>query len=275
MEQKAQHSWPPLLSDPSGSRENKPRKSGITMIIDKGLGLNQFSDLIHTSAPYIDIIKLGFGTSALYPLTLLKTKIVIAKKAGVTIMPGGTFFEVAVNQQLFQKYVDTLLSLGFESLEISDGTIDLTLGNRAKYIRLAKNAGLKVFTEYGKKIVGSAINLQELAATIECDLMCGAELITVEGRESGKGVGIYDKNGEFEDNIVHRILELAPSPQTLLWEAPHKDQQIHFIESLGPQVNLGNIPPEDIYSLESLRRGLRSDTFFLGQTSSSKAAFAD
>jgi phosphosulfolactate synthase len=265
MDYQDQKHWHPVLMDPSGSRRKKPRQKGLTMVIDKGLGPRQFSDLLETSAAYMDMIKMGFGTSPLYPEPLLKRKIETAKEAGLYVMPGGTFFEVAVSQNQFQDYLKSVKAFGYNAIEISDGTIDIPLAERGEYIKQARSEGFTVFTEYGKKCWGSKLTIQTLIETIHQDLIHGSELVTVEGRESGKGVGIYDEDGKFNAGDIHEVLGQLPNPNVLLWEAPHKDQQIALLKELGPDVNLGNISPQDLYSLETLRRGLRSDTFDFGQ----------
>lgn len=267
--------WPPALNDPTGRRSIKPRKKGITMLIDKGLGLRQLEDLIETAAPYIDILKLGFGTSALYPPELLTQKIKLLRDAGISVMPGGTFFEVAVVQGHPLHYFKTVKKLGFDAVEVSDGTMDLSLKDRGEYIQRALEQGLSVMTEYGKKAIGSRLDIQPLMETIHQDLIHGATLVTVEGRESGKGVGIYDEAGESDGELIGEVVRHLSQPHVLLWEAPHKDQQVGLMRQLGAEVNLGNISPTDVLALEALRRGLRSDTFDLGlEAKSPKASSA-
>ncbi|KPV55377.1 phosphosulfolactate synthase, partial [Paenibacillus sp. A3] len=121
-------------------------------------------------------------------------------------------------------------------------------------------AGLTVITEYGKKGWGSTIELDELIETVILDTGLGAALVTIEGRESGKGVGIYDAQGACKDKEIAQVLRQVPSPGVLLWEAPQKEQQVHLMQMLGADVHLGNVAPSDVISLEALRRGLRSDT---------------
>lgn len=253
--------WHPLLQDPTGKRSGKPRISGKTMVIDKGLGLRSFEDLLESAADYIDIVKIGFGTSSLYPLRLLKQKIELAKAHDICIIPGGTFLEVAVTKQVTDDFFRLVDKMGFSGVEISDGTIDMNRELRDELIDRAAGSGLRVFTEYGKKCWGSRISCEDLVCTVLRDLDQGAELVTVEGRESGAGVGIYDETGACRDEEIIEVLDQIPNPESLLWEAPQKSQQVHLIKLLGAEVNLGNISPQDIYAVEALRRGLRSDTF--------------
>jgi phosphosulfolactate synthase len=255
--------WPQALCDPSGRRQVKPRTRGCTMVIDKGLGQHAFMDLLTTSGEYIDIIKFGFGTSPLYPLPVIRSKIELAVKHGIAVIPGGTLLEAAVRLDLIPGFFHQVTSLGFTGVEVSDGTIDISRSLRNELIRDAASLGLRVFTEYGKKLFGSRIDVYDFAATAEKDWACGAELVTVEARESGKGVGLFDERGDCRDSDLSHILEVVPNLDRVLWEAPLKDQQVSLIKSLGPDVHLGNIPVQDVITLETMRRGLRSDTFDL------------
>ncbi|MDT9726276.1 phosphosulfolactate synthase [Xylanibacillus composti] len=261
MESLSQVVWDSRLSDPSGSRLSKPRTRGLTMVIDKGLGLSAFADLMETAGSFIDVVKLGFGTSALYPIEMIAKKIELAHQHQITIMPGGTFLEVAVAQKRVDPFFSVVAALGFSGLEVSDGTIELNREQRSTLIKQALKEGLTVFTEYGKKAWGSVIDQEGLLRTVYSDLECGAELVTVEGRESGRGAGLYDESGSCRDPELLQVVERLPDPYKLMWETPLKSQQVWMMQTLGRHVNLGNIAPEDILSVEALRRGLRSDTF--------------
>jgi len=252
--------WPPALCDPTGRREGKPRTSGKTMVIDKGIGLGAFTDLLETGAPYIDLIKIGFGTSPLYPAELLRKKIELAKSRGIVIYPGGTFLEVAVRQGEVDAFFEMVNLVGFNGIEVSDGTIDMPRDVRNRLIARGRELGLTVVTEFGKKAAGSDIDIGRFLASFFQDLEYGAELVILEGRESGRGVGLYDEQGKLKDAVLAEMLERLDSVERIMWEAPLKSQQVHLIKALGPAVNLGNIPGEDVLSLECLRRGLRSDT---------------
>jgi phosphosulfolactate synthase len=254
------------LNDPLGKRrKGKQTLHGTTMVIDKGLGIRSFQDLLEVGGAYIDFIKLGFGTAALYPEDVLQKKIRLAAEKEIVVYPGGTFFEVAYSLDQLERYFQTLKKLGFSRAEISDGTIELPFAERETAIRLAKNYGFDVVTEYGKKMTGSFIAIEPLLQTIKNDLEHGADYIIVEGRESGEDVGIYDKNGQFRDTFPQIAQLVQPYIERLIWEAPQKSQQVELLSHFGPNVHLGNIAPGDILSVESLRRGLRADTFFFGQ----------
>ncbi|THF75915.1 phosphosulfolactate synthase [Cohnella fermenti] len=255
--------WPCALEDPTDRRSGKPRQSGLTMVIDKGLGPSAFEDLLLTAGEYIDLLKFGFGTSPLYPLDLLRSKIALAKRHRVATFPGGTLLEAAYRLEVVAPYLDMAADLGFDGVEVSDGTIELSRRRRDELITEATQRGLRVFTEYGKKQAGSRIVTDDLRRTVELDLARGAELVTVEARESGIDVGLFDENGRCREEELQLLRRSLPEPDCLLWEAPQKEQQVSLLRILGTRVNLGNISPGDVLSLETLRRGLRSDTFAL------------
>lgn len=257
--------WHPQLADPSGKRSLKPRRIGLSMVIDKGLGPHAFEDLLVTAGACVDIIKFGFGTSPLYPNAVLRQKIERARQYGVTVMPGGTLLEAAVRQDVVPSFFRTVLALGFDAVEVSDGTIELPRQMRNELIRTARELGLRVFTEYGKKKAGSRLDVEELKRTAEQDWNMGADIVTVEARESGKGVGLFDETGACRESDLETIRRAFPDHRRLLWEAPLKEQQVALIRTFGPDVNLGNVPVQEVLALEAMRRGLRSDTFGLQQ----------
>ncbi|UUZ79567.1 phosphosulfolactate synthase [Paenibacillus sp. P26] len=257
--------WNPHLSDPTMRRTPKPRSLGKTMVIDKGLGLHALEDLLQTAAAHIDMLKIGFGTSPLYPTPLLKKKIEMIKAHDILVYPGGTFLEVAIRQDAVDEYFQMIDQMGFDGLEVSDGTIEMPRSQRSSLIRRGTEEGFTIITEYGKKCWGSRIEMEELIETVILDSELGAELVTIEGRESGKGVGIFDDQGVVKDHEIDEVLRQVPSGKLLLWEAPHKEQQVHLLQMLGTDIHLGNVAPSDVISLEALRRGLRSDTPLLGK----------
>jgi phosphosulfolactate synthase len=247
-------------ANPSGYKREKPRDKGLTMVIDKGVGLSAYRDLLEMAAPYIDIYKLGFGTSALYTPTLLKQKLSLAVQNGLHIMPGGTFFEIALRQSSVSTYMQQILHAGFNAVEISDGTFPLSPKQRREAIQAGVDAGLVVYTEFGKKASDYRAERDELLETLCADLEAGASHVIVEARESGT-VGIFDKDGRSDDQFVLDIVKGAGHKAgKLIWEAPQKQQQVSLICALGNAVNLGNVGYQDVLSVETLRRGLRGDT---------------
>ncbi|OCL27346.1 phosphosulfolactate synthase [Orenia metallireducens] len=253
--------WNLDMEFPLVGREEKPRRNGLTMVLDKGLGLYETEDLLEISSKYIDFLKLSFGTSGLYPKDLLKRKIELVKDYGVDIYPGGTFLEVAIVQNKWEEYLYRAKELGFNAIEVSDGTIDLTSNLRSIIIRKAKELEFKVFAEIGKKDKDEDFKVSQMIKQLKRDVADGAYKVIVEARESGKGVSIYNESGEADEFKLQRLLLDSPHPTDIIWEAPLKKQQVYFINMLGNNVNLGNIDTRDILALESLRTGLRGDTF--------------
>jgi phosphosulfolactate synthase len=260
--------WHHLLQDPSGRRTaGRMNRNGQTMVIDKGMGPNLFSDFIQLAGPYADIVKLAFGTSVLYAPELLRHKLKLAKEQGLIIMPGGTLLETAIQQQTVSSFMDTICSLGFNGIEVSDGTIELDRKRRTALIKEGIRRGLYVVTEYGKKATGSTIDPNELAFTAECDWEAGSMLVTVEARESGIDVGLFDEEGQCREHTLEEVLSKVSDSSRLMWEAPLKQQQVYLLQQFGANVHLGNIAPSDVLALEAMRRGLRSDTFEFGHVS--------
>lgn len=247
------------LTDLSKERKSKPREIGYTMVMDKGLGLTAFVDLCQLSGEYIDFLKLGFGTAALTPQTILQKKLDYAQKHYIHLYPGGTFFEVAWVQKYFPEYIDHLCKLGFSWVEISDGTISISDSDRTACIQYARSAGLNVLTEVGKKKSGSILSVTEVLKIYEKDLQAGASFVIIEGRETGKNIGMFDQEGKINTTYLSELQKVL-NPSLIIWEAPLKDQQVELFQRFGIQANLGNIAPYDVLSVESLRRGLRSDT---------------
>ncbi|MFZ5596461.1 MAG: phosphosulfolactate synthase [Bacillota bacterium] len=255
--------WRELVKYPLGVRLPKPRSQGLTMIIDKGMGLEETRDLLNIAGEHIDYIKLAFGTSALYNSNVLIDKIELARSHQIHIYPGGTFLEVATTQGKLEEFLLLSRNLGFTCIEVSDGTITLDRDDRARAIMMAGEMGFLVLTEVGKKDENDTTPVSVFAAQIKEDLKNGAYRVILEGRESGTNVGLYDSEGNFIKDDLEQLLEEIDDPRIILWEAPNKNQQLELISRFGPNVNLGNIPTNEVLALEALRVGLRSDSLRL------------
>lgn len=253
-------SWDGAFRIPCPGRTKKPRTTGLTMVIDKGLGKHLLKDLISTAGDYIDIIKLTFGTSAFYDRDVLKKKNELITSSGIDVMPGGTFLEVAVWQKTLDAYLRRARKLGFSAVEVSDGTIEMPREIRRDVIKRARDSGFKVISEVGKKDPREAPAIEVIRELIADDLGQGAFKVIIEAREAGKGVGIFDLEGRTRQDEIERLLAGGVDINNLIWEAPLKNQQQDLIIRFGPNVNLGNIPPEEVLALEALRQGLRGDT---------------
>ncbi len=239
------------------SRSTKPREEGVTMVMDKGLSMRQAEDLIESSGHLVDLIKLGFGTSLVTPR--LKEKVKLYQGSGIRVYLGGTLFEAFVARGQLKDYRKLVDQLGLDMVEVSDGSINMPPKEKCKYITdLAKH--FTVLSEVGSKESGILISPAKWVSMMRTELDAGSWKVIAEARESGT-VGIYRPSGHAHTALVNRILAKVAA-KDILWEAPQKSQQVWFIKQLGANVNLGNIAPEEVIPLETLRLGLRGDTFF-------------
>ena len=236
-------------------RSSKPRESGITHVLDKGMGLAQIRDLFAICGDYVDIVKLGWGTAYVTPN--LKQKVALYQELGIPVCFGGTLLEAAVLQNKLDEYVRALKEFGMECIEVSDGTIKMEEADKLALIRrLAKE--FRVLSEVGSKDETVVIAPFKWVDSIKRELDAGAWKVITEGRESGT-VGVYQPGGEVKEGLIDEI-KSAVDTDRLLFEAPIKEQQAWFIKQFGANVNLGNIPPEEVISVETLRVGVRGDT---------------
>jgi phosphosulfolactate synthase len=258
----SERAWAQVVGRVLVGREQPPRKSGLTMVIDKGHGMAMTADLLEMSGDLIDHWKCTFGTSAFVPAEVLRRKLLHLTARGILTYPGGTLLEVAIVYGNCRTFMQHAHMLGFSAVEISDGTIPLPLHRRRNLIRCAIDHGLAPITEVGKKDPQHQPSALELAEQALQDLEWGAQWVTVEARESGKGIGIYDDHGMVKTEAVAEISEhMGPLVNRLIWEAPLKNQQTYLIQQFGMNVNLGNIPTGEVLALEALRAGLRFETF--------------
>jgi phosphosulfolactate synthase len=237
-------------------RTNKPRNSGLTMAMDKGLSIRQVEDFLSTSGLYTDIVKLGWATSYVTPN--LTEKLAVYKNANIPVYLGGTLFEAFVVRNQFEDYLRVLDKYKLEYVEVSDGSLEMESDIKCEYIsRLAKN--YTVLSEVGSKDEAKIIPPYKWIKLMKMELEAGAWKVIGEAREGGN-VGLFRASGEVRQGLVEEILTEVPSDK-ILWEAPQKAQQVWFVKLLGANVNVGNIAPSDVVSLETIRLGLRGDTF--------------
>jgi len=245
-------------------RTEKPRRTGITHVLDRGLSPFGLESLLITAGEHIDLIKLGWGTA--YVSGAVADKVAICRDTGIALCPGGTLLEVAVAQGKVDEYVAWLHELGVDHVEVSNGSLPMAPERKAELI--ARLAGeFTVISEVGSKS-GENADAPSWCDEMLRDLAAGAVLVIAEGRESGT-VGLFDAAGEVHKDLVEAILR-AVGHETVIFEAPQRAQQAWLLRHVGPNVNLGNIGAEDVIALETLRRGLRYDTLdLLPQGSSS------
>lgn len=235
----------------------KPRASGITMMMDKGLSIREVEDFISMNAGYTDLVKLGFGTAYVSPN--LQEKINLYRSAGMEVYFGGTLFEAFVMRNQFKDYIRLIEKFGLKYAEVSDGSITISHTLKCQYISELSKL-VTVVSEVGSKEEGIIIHPLKWIDMMQKELEAGAWKVIAEARESGT-VGIYRSNGKAHVVLINKIVSKVPQDK-IIWEAPQKSQQSWFIKLFGSNVNLGNIAPNDVIPLETLRLGLRSDTFF-------------
>ncbi len=239
------------------NRENNPRETGLTMMMDKGLSWRETENFIDASAHLTDIVKFGFGTS--YVTKDFQQKIDLYKAAGIKTYLGGTLFEAFIARGMFDDYRRLLDKYKLETCEVSDGSIELPQDQKCEYIAtLAKD--FTVLSEVGSKEEGIFISPAKWISMMQTELEAGSWKVIAEARESGN-VGIYRPNGTAHVSLVNKIASNV-KVENILWEAPKKAQQVWFIKQFGANVNLGNISFNEVIPLECLRLGLRGDTFF-------------
>jgi len=243
-------------------RLRRPRTTGVTMVIDSGVGVFALRDLLALAGEHIDHWKFGFGTSALMPIAILEEKLALLHEHDILTYPGGTLLEAAVVQEHCRSFMRRAKDLGFKAVEVSEGTIELPGDRRRRIVDCAREAGLVVVTEAGRKDPERQPTAAELAEQALQDLAWGASWVIVEGRECGRGIGIYDREGDILTRVLDEIVTLAgESAPRLVWEAPLRSQQAYLVRRFGANVSLGNIMPQDCLALEALRCGLRFETF--------------
>jgi phosphosulfolactate synthase len=237
-------------------RVAKPRNSGITMVMDKGLSLRQVEDFLEVGSTYTDVVKLGWATSYVTPN--LDKKLALYREAGIPVYFGGTLFEAFIIRNQFDDYCRILDKYKMEHAEVSDGSIEIEHDIKCEYIRkLSKQ--VTVISEVGSKDVQKIFAPYKWIKLMNAEIEAGSWKVIAEARESGN-VGIYRDSGEVRQGLVDEILTQIPE-ETIIWETPQKAQQAWFIKLIGANVSLGNIAPADVIPLETLRLGIRSDTF--------------
>jgi phosphosulfolactate synthase len=237
-------------------RPAQPRENGLTMVMDKGLSIRESIDLIENGSHLIDLLKLGFGTS--YATPKLKEKIDHYKKAGFKVYFGGTLFEAYAIRNQFDDYRRILDYYGVDHVEVSDGSMEIEHDKKCEYIRtLTKD--YTVISEVGSKDAEKIIPPYEWIEMMEKEIQAGVWKVIAEARESGT-VGVFRGSGEVRSGLVAEIIRKIPL-EKIIWEAPQKAQQVWFIKLYGANINLGNIAPSELIALETLRLGLRGDSF--------------
>jgi len=237
-------------------RTQKPRQHGLTMVMDKGLSVREIEDLLETAGEHIDLVKLGWATS--YVSANLQKKLDAYRAGGIPTYFGGTLFEAFIIRRQFDDYRRLLAKYQMPYAEVSDGSIELPHEEKCRYIaELAKE--VIVLSEVGSKDAEKILAPYQWIELMQAELQAGAWKVIGEARESGT-VGLFRDSGEVRQGLVKEIIHTITS-EKIIWEAPQKSQQVWFVKLLGANVNLGNIAPSEVISVETIRLGLRGDTF--------------
>jgi phosphosulfolactate synthase len=239
-------------------RNKKPRNHGITMVMDKGLSIEEARNFLSVAGPHVDVVKLGFGTAFVTPN--LKEKLAVYREYGMPVYFGGTLFEAFLIRNQFNDYIEVCKEFGVSYMEVSDGSITIPHAEKCGYIEKLTKHGV-VLSEVGSKDAAHIIPPYKWIELMKAELEAGSTYVIAEAREAGN-VGIYRGSGEVREGLVQEILTQIPEDK-ILWEAPQKAQQLYFLELIGCNVNLGNIAPAEVIALEAMRIGLRGDTFEL------------
>ncbi len=236
-------------------RTTKPRQTGLTHVMDHGLSLAGVDGLMEVAGASVDVVKLGWGTAL--ATANLRAKLARYAAHGIPVVLGGTLTELAIRQNRVDQLVDWLRELQISYVEVSDGTITLEAAAKRELIRRLSDE-FTVFSEVGSKDADVIMAPYRWVEQIEGELQAGAWKVIAEARESGTA-GLYRADGEIRTGLVDEIAH-AVDPARLIFEAPRKQQQVWLLDRFGSNCNLGNIAPDDVLSLETLRLGLRSDT---------------
>jgi phosphosulfolactate synthase len=239
-------------------RIKKPRANGITMIMDKGLSIDEAKSFLSIAHPHIDILKLGFGTAFVTPN--LEEKIKVYQAYDIPVYFGGTLFEAFLIRNQFKDYIEVCKKYNITYMEVSDGSITIPHAEKCGYIEKLTKYGT-VLSEVGSKDEANIFPPYKWIELMRAELEAGSSYVIAEAREAGN-VGLYRGSGEVRQGLVQEILTQIP-PEKIIWEAPQKSQQLYFLELLGCNVNLGNIAPTEVIPLEAMRIGLRGDSFHL------------
>ncbi len=247
----------PLYQIPE--RTQPPRSNGLSMVMDKGLGVAEVNNFLSVAGSYVDIVKLGFGTA--HVTGKLREKLEVYRQNNIPVYFGGTLFEAFLVRNQLEDYISSLKDYGITLVEVSDGSISIPHEQKCTYIERLVQEGFKVLSEVGSKDATHIMPPYKWIEQMSAELNAGSSYVIAEAREAGN-IGIYRGTGEVREGLVQEILTKIPA-EKIIWEAPQKAQQLYFLELLGCNVNLGNIPPNELIPLEAMRIGLRGDTFDL------------
>lgn len=239
------------------TRTEKPRRHGISNLVDNGYGLKRIEDALEICHPFVDVAKLGWASA--YVTNCLREKVELYARFGVRACLGGMMFEIAWWQGQAEAYHAFMQKYGIDMVEVSNGSLPILETDKVRMIEYFAEKGYTVLSEVGSKDVSVQTPPEQWIACIKDELAAGAWKVIMEGRADASA-GIYSSTGDVRDDLIESVLEAGIDPNDLIFEAPHKRQVSYFVKRIGANVNLGNIPLEEALNVETLRRGLRGDT---------------
>jgi phosphosulfolactate synthase len=247
-----------FLAEVVGPERPKPHDSGQTMVLDR-LAYSP-TETIELLGDYADVVKIGWGLPFLLEEQKLAERVRSYRKSGASVSNGGTLLEICISRGKEAVALGRLAKAGFDTIELSEGVVDVPARVKKEVAEFAHSKGLRLCVEVGRKNPKNQLSLEETASRVEASFDLDPSLVIVEGRETGRSVGIYDDGGQVKWDWVAR-LEKTSDQGKLMFEAPLETQQTELIIHVGPQVNLGNVDMRSVGALETQRRGLRGDTF--------------
>lgn len=258
----------PIIGLPT--RPEKPRQKGLTHMLDKALSVREVEDILDVASEYIDLVKLGWGTAVITPD--LQRKLDVYREASIPFYFGGTLFEAFFLRDQLDTYRRLLDDLSVRHLEISDGSVSMSHEDKLHFIsEFAKD--FNVLSEVGSKDANNIMPPYRWVEAMQAELEAGSWKVICESRESGTA-GLFRPNGEIRSGLVDEIVARV-NPKDIIFEAPNKMQQVWFIKHQGANVNLGNVAPEEVIPVETLRLGLRGDTLFTFRTPDVSASLSN
>lgn len=238
-------------------RTSKPREYGLSNLVDNGYGLKELEDKLVLASEYIDIVKLGWASAHI--TQTLTEKVGLFRRFGIETCPGGMLFELSWWQGRMEEYIAFMRSNGISMVEVSNGSLPIPEVEKRKMISELSERGFTVLSEVGSKDVTVQTPPSTWVECINEDLECGAWKVITEGRADASA-GIYESSGALRTEVIEAILDSGIPSEHLIFEAPHKPQMTWFIQRVGSNVNIGNVPLDEVLNLETLRVGLRGDT---------------
>ncbi|MCU1296832.1 MAG: phosphosulfolactate synthase [Acidobacteriaceae bacterium] len=216
---------------------------------------------LEQSSHLMSILKISMACWLIAKETATQRKLAAARRHAVPTVTGGGPFEIAVAQKQLPAYLDLCAELGVTRMEAGEGFSVLHL-SPTQVVNMARERGLEVQFELGKKH-GGAFSEDVVEILIDQGkrwLDAGAVQLVVEARESARGVGLFNEQGDFNPEFADRFMNAFGLP-TVMFEAPNKPSQFALLDHFGPQVHLCNVRLEELLRVEIYRRGLHSDAF--------------